>query len=92
MWNIVLSAALWTIWLGRNELYFQSIKTDIHTLIFLVKSRSFKWILASGDISTELETLRNVNPVGAFLLHSKQATIEAPLWWNVEYVGFSKGA
>lgn len=80
MWNIVLSAVLWTIQLGRNELHFQSISTDIHTLILLVKIRSFKWIMASGDISSELETLWNVNPMGAFLLHSKHVTIEGPIW------------
>lgn len=68
IWNIVLSAALWTIWLGRNELYFQDIISDSSTLILLVKIRSFKWILAAGEINSELESLWNVNPVGAYLL------------------------
>lgn len=88
----MLSAALWTIWLGRNEIYFQDTAVDPITLIKLVKIRSFKWIVATVEINSDLELLWNVNPVGAYLLYSKHASKEGPNFWNVDYIGFVDGA
>lgn len=44
-----------------------------------------------GSLRAELETLWNVNLMGAFLFNSKQADLEGPLWWNVDFAGFADG-
>lgn len=47
------------------------------TIIFLLKLRSFKWILAWEGLSEELQQPWSVNPMGAFLLHCKKEKIQA---------------
>lgn len=49
-------------------------------------------ILAFDGLHKDLEPLWNVNLMGAILLLSKNADVSGPLWWNVEFVGFSDGA
>lgn len=79
VWKVVLSASLWTLWLGRNEMVFQKKLLCTSMLKFLVKIRSFKSILAYGGLKEELEFLWRVNPVRALLLNRKSADLESPL-------------
>lgn len=55
IWNMVLSAGLWTLWIGRNELIFQGVRSSVSTLELLLKLRYFKWIMTFGGIHKDLE-------------------------------------
>lgn len=92
IWNQVMTAALWTLCLARNELIFEKKKNSPQTMIHLLKFRSFKWLQASGKMIKELQNLWFVNPMGAFLVLSKKIGDKGPVWWNVEYIGFTDGA
>lgn len=71
---------------------FQRVKLLVSTLKLLLKLRSFKWMLAFGGIHKDLEILWGVNPIGAFLLNSKRANDIGPVWWIVQFIGFTDGA
>lgn len=79
IWNLVISASLWTIWLVMNELVFEKNLLKVYTMIFLLKVRSFKWILAWGGIKKKLLQLWFVNPMRAFLLHCKGKDDPGPI-------------
>lgn len=92
IWDLTLSAAMWTIWLARNELVFEQTMVKIKNMIMLLKLRSFKWSLAWGGLSGDLQNLWLVNPMGAFLLHCRKCNEKGPIWWNSEYIGFADGS
>lgn len=48
-WRCCWAAAAWTLWLTRNEMIFQDKQTSITDVLFLVKLRSYQWILAVDD-------------------------------------------
>lgn len=91
-WNTVLCARLWTLWLARNELIFQGISSSSSKLLLLLKIRSFRWILAFNGLHKDLEYLWNVTPNGAAMLFNKHAGGMDPIWWNLEFIGFTYSA
>ncbi|KAE8725928.1 hypothetical protein F3Y22_tig00008013pilonHSYRG00240 [Hibiscus syriacus] len=48
-WLISAAAALWGIWLARNELIFENKSTSLKDLPFCVKMRAFLWIRAVNE-------------------------------------------
>ncbi|KAG8492236.1 hypothetical protein CXB51_009886 [Gossypium anomalum] len=43
-WLISISAACWTVWLGRNGMVFESRRVSMENLIFQTKMRALLWI------------------------------------------------
>lgn len=84
--------SLWTLWLARNELIFQNIKSSPAKLLTLLKIRYFKWILAYYGLHKDLEDLWDLNPIGTILLFNKKKERMDFFWWNVEFIRFSDGA
>lgn len=82
IWSTTLCAAVWTLWLARNELIFDMNKVSIDSMIVLLKIRSYKWSLAWGGLSKDLQDLWSVNPMGAFLLYCKKSKEPVTIWWN----------
>lgn len=91
-WIISLAAGLWSIWLSRNKLIFNNKKDNIEVVVYLIKIRAFKWLLASKSIKDELETLWMVNPVGVLLLFNSSLRKEEFIWWNTDLIGYTDGS
>lgn len=72
VWSLVMAAALWTLWLARNELVFEQKQTSLDSMIYLLKVRSFKWMQACGMMIKKLQCFWFVNPMGAFLVLNKR--------------------
>ncbi|KAK1398520.1 hypothetical protein POM88_008383 [Heracleum sosnowskyi] len=49
-WEIVLVAKMWTLWLNRNQIVFNSSKVSLEEVVKLVKVRSQEWALARNII------------------------------------------
>lgn len=62
IWEMVLAATIWTIWLVRNEKLFQGKEADLITVISLIKFRTLSWGLALGLILKEKASWWNSNP------------------------------
>lgn len=56
-WSTALIAMLWTIWLARNEKIYKKSKWEEEKLVWLVKIRSYKWLLAVDKMNLGLESL-----------------------------------
>ena len=56
-WSTALIAMLWTIWLVRNDKIYKKSKCEEEKLVWLVKIRSYKWLLAVGKMNLGLESL-----------------------------------
>lgn len=67
---------------------FQGGKPSISLLEFLLKLRSFKWIVAFERLHKDLESLWGISPIGS----SKKANETGPLCWNAQFKGFTDGA
>ncbi|KAL4385576.1 hypothetical protein GQ457_15G025080 [Hibiscus cannabinus] len=48
-WLISVAAALWTIWLARNEAIFKKTSTPLKEMLFLAKLRALMWCKASDN-------------------------------------------
>lgn len=64
VWEIVLAATTWTIWLFRNESSFHSKEPDTKVMLHLIKSRTLSWGLAFGLILKEKSSWWFDNPSG----------------------------
>lgn len=69
IWETVVAATLWTIWLARNDYVFNHVRIKQHVMQKLIKLRISKWGLASKLIPFSHFPLWNVNPVGAIIIH-----------------------
>ncbi|WOH13938.1 hypothetical protein DCAR_0933451 [Daucus carota subsp. sativus] len=86
IWQIVVAATLWSIWLARNEFIFNKVKikkTELQQLIFL---RISKWGLASKTILFTHVPLWRVNPVG--LIHV-QHYLDVSNFWTIRRENFN---
>lgn len=50
VWNLVIVAALWTLWLARNELTFEGKQISVNKMLHLLKLRSFQWLQVWGNM------------------------------------------
>lgn len=70
IWQLVIAAALWSLWLARNELVFSKVRVERHVLIELLHIRISKWGKASGLLEYGDTPLWKVHPQGAIALHT----------------------
>lgn len=68
IWQIVVVAVLWSIWLARNELVFSNIRIKEACLIKLILLRIDKWGSASGLMTFGADPIWLINPQGAVAL------------------------
>lgn len=80
IWHLVVAAALWTIWLARNDLIFNKVRISEKVLQELLFLRVSKWGSASKTISFSHVPLWKVNPVGAINVHHH---LDVSNYWNV---------
>lgn len=94
IWRMVIAATLWTIWLTRNELIFQSKRTSRAAMKEIIFIRSSKWGLASNLMNFGDDPLWKVNPIGAINIHHH--TISMSFWdfkfQNYDYICMVDGA
>ncbi|WOH08313.1 hypothetical protein DCAR_0727751 [Daucus carota subsp. sativus] len=64
-WQLVVSATLWTIWLFRNALVFNKVKTSKGGVLSVLRARITTWLEISGIIYGKYGNLFWVNPWGA---------------------------
>lgn len=69
IWQIVVTATLWSVWLARNDLIFNNVKISKLGLQDLIFFRIEKWGLASKTILFAQFPLWKVNPLGLIHVH-----------------------
>lgn len=67
VWNMVIVAVLWSIWLARNENSFQKVNIFKSSLQRVIQIRAFKWAVANEWLNVSMENLWIENPKGAIL-------------------------
>lgn len=65
VWKVVISSALWSIWLSRNRIVFEEENTSHTSLMNLVQFQSKEWCVAFSLIHADATTWWLSNPVGA---------------------------
>lgn len=68
VWGLVVAAALWTIWLARNDNVFNKIRATKKTVIHLLNFRISQWGEAAKLLDFGNDPLWVVNPIGALSL------------------------
>nr|XP_017256449.1 PREDICTED: uncharacterized protein LOC108226007 [Daucus carota subsp. sativus] len=79
VWHTVVAAAVWSIWLARNELVFQSTSPSRSCLLNLIFTRISKWGEASKLIPFSADPLWKSNPNGAVAIYFNKLNTE---YWN----------
>ena len=69
IWQLVVAAVLWSIWLARNELIFSNVRIKKGVLLALIRCRVSVWGKASGILGYGDTPVWKVNPQGAVALH-----------------------
>lgn len=77
VWEMVLAATCWTIWLTRNEMLFQNKEPDIKVILHLIKFRVLSWGLAYGLIMEDKSLWWCDNPTGTVTASYKTK------WFNI---------
>ena len=92
VWMTCVASVLWSLWLRRNNLVFNSHLELLKTTTDLIKFRSFKWLKSEFSFHSELFSIWQVNPAGAALLHRKNGVMQDMVWWNAEFLALTDGA
>lgn len=89
-WQTTVSAAIWTLWLSRNEVIFKNQKISDKDLEFLLLHRSFLWCRGGGLVhNTGLDTWK-IDPTLAIQNHRKDFIHGLTQHWD--YIGFIDGS
>lgn len=91
VWGIVAAAALWTLWLFRNQAVFKNVLGSKDQILFVVE-RIMTWLSEMDIISPSLTNLWSINPIGAILLHNKGKSIQLAEGITVDLIGYVDGA
>ena len=67
-WQMVASTVLWTIWLFRNSLIFNNVKTGKDGVLRVLQARIFKWLEVNKIVCGNIGNLFCVNPRGVVKL------------------------
>lgn len=78
IWALVVAAAVWTIWVARNEFVFQQVRISKSCLEQVLHIRISKWGKASGIMRFGNDYLWRVNPYGAIAIH--QHSVNSKFW------------
>lgn len=84
-WHLVVTAALWSIWLARNELVFKKKrikKVELETIIMI---RISKWGKAAAVMNFGEDPLWRINPWGALKIHHLAASNS---FWQYRYQNY----
>ncbi|KAK1397860.1 hypothetical protein POM88_007723 [Heracleum sosnowskyi] len=91
VWEIVLIATMWTLWLSRNNRIFSGSKVNVGETVKLIKLRSQEWALARNLILEDAVIWWESNPIG--VITRSQAVLEEKLLkCDYELICFSDGA
>lgn len=90
-WKIVISAALWTIWLSKNDAIFNNSRICIEKNFASVKVLSKKWWLISDIIIESTTSWWSQNPMGS-ITKSETDQMHALLQTNRDLIGFLDGS
>ncbi|KAK1395020.1 hypothetical protein POM88_014076 [Heracleum sosnowskyi] len=91
VWEIVLIATMWTLWLSRNNRIFSGSKVNVGETVKLRKLRSQEWALARNLILEDAVIWWESNPIG--VITRSQAVLEEKLLkCDYELICFSDGA
>ena len=85
IWHMVIAAALWSIWLARNELIFKQVRIKKENLVELIYIRVSKWGRASNLLGYGDTPIWRINPQGAVALHSFKLSSE---FWTYKFLCF----
>ena len=85
IWHMVVAAAVWSIWLARNELVFQSISIRRSVLVQLVFTRVNKWGETSKLIPFTADPLWKTNPSGAISIYHNKLSKE---FWKYKFLTY----
>ena len=69
IWQMVVAATLWSIWLGRNDSIFNKAKTSNKILQTLIFHRVAKWGGVAKLVKFTHIPLWQINPVGTIHVH-----------------------
>lgn len=88
MWETVLAATIWTIWLIRNESSFHSKEPVISNVMQLIKFKSLSWGLALGLIIKKKSSWWADNPTGVVTASLKAKWFDILLEENCSIAAF----
>ncbi|KAK1360505.1 hypothetical protein POM88_044979 [Heracleum sosnowskyi] len=91
VWEIVLVATLWTLWLNRNQRLFNSSRVSLEGIVKLIKVRSQEWALERNIILEDALIWWESNPIGV-VTKSQVIKVEKLFKCDCELVCFSDGA
>lgn len=90
-WKICIASCLWSLWLSRNLLSFEGVRTSKEELSFLIKHRAFKWSAAVRLIEDNMNPIWEINPISVIVNHNGR--VMRSLWsQNYDLIGFTDGA
>lgn len=92
VWGFVGAAALWTLWIFRNQAVFQKVVGTKAQILAIVKERIWTWLSEKDIISQSLANLWSINPIGAILLHNKGMHVRLLDSNTEELIGYVDGA
>lgn len=77
VWESVLAASIWTIWLIRNDKLFNAKDSEVLSALQLIKFRSLSWRVAYGLILKSKSSWWSDNPTGTVTASFKT------MWFNI---------
>lgn len=96
-WQIFAAATLWTIWIAKNDCIFKNKRNSNANLSFVLKSTSFKWMMAYNWVPVynhalyHIWEINHVSYLKLQILNRKDCLINAFLHKS-DYVGFTDGS
>ncbi|KAK1377024.1 hypothetical protein POM88_033217 [Heracleum sosnowskyi] len=90
-WKSVVAAALWSIWLMRNEKKFRGGKLSGNDVFFLIKVRVREWLMAGNMLKKEALVWWDLNPTGS-LTRTKELRLKELLVQDCELTRFIDGS
>lgn len=90
-WKVCVSAALWCIWLVRNQVVFRNMEVKMQSAISYFKQLAKEWCLANNLILQNAATWWSVNPMGV-LTSSERAQLSNIMQVEEDLIGFTDGS
>lgn len=90
-WGLVISAAMWTLWLNGNRGVFENKFYKIDKVMVLIKYRSYAWCQANSLVPELRTNVCDINPVG--IISSHKGSVQKNLLDSAfGFVGFTDGS
>ena len=85
IWRLVVTALLWSIWIGRNEYVFKGKRLKEYEFSEVFHYRVASWGKASGLMDYGYDPLWKANPKGAIAVHTHKLSTE---FWRFKMQSF----